>query len=271
MDLKGLTAFRIVAQTGSISGAAGRLGMTQSALSTRLAGLEKSLGVTLFERLSRGVQLTDAGARLLPFAAQINDLAEQAVAATTEAAEPESLRLGAIEIVAATSLAPLLAHLGSAMPATGIRLSTGTSAELISALRSDELDVAIVADNGDLTDLQLLRLDRLPLVLARARIRRPVTQLFGFGDGCVCADRLRSIAEQRGWSATFTELNSVDAIIGAVRAGLGATVLPRATVQGHDLDVDGIPPLPIVLAHRPRHVHAARSLKAAYVSGADHP
>lgn len=241
-----------------------RLGTTQSSLSTRLSSLERSLGVVLFERHSRGVQLTAAGARLLPFAEQIHDLTQQAIAAATSPADQGPLRLGAIEIVAATTLPAVLTALTTSMIEASVHLATGTTAELIDAVRAGRLDVAIVADNGDLGDLPVLHLDRVPLALARIRGPRPVRQLFGFGEGCVCTSRLRTAAEQRGWTAPLTRLTSVDAITGAVAAGLGATVLPRSVLDGRGLQLDGVADLTLVLVHRPDTLHSALQLRRAY-------
>lgn len=61
MDLANLSAFIAIAETGSFSGAADRLFLTQPAISKRIAGLEQQLGVRLFDRLGREVTLTEAG------------------------------------------------------------------------------------------------------------------------------------------------------------------------------------------------------------------
>jgi LysR family hydrogen peroxide-inducible transcriptional activator len=63
--------FQTVAEAGSIRRAADRLDIAQPTLSTQLAALEKSLGVTLFERTRRVTQLTPAGRQLLPVAKQL--------------------------------------------------------------------------------------------------------------------------------------------------------------------------------------------------------
>ncbi len=71
MDLANLSAFIAIAETGSFSGAAERLFLTQPAISKRIAGLEQQLDVRLFDRLGREVTLTEAGRALLPRAYQI--------------------------------------------------------------------------------------------------------------------------------------------------------------------------------------------------------
>ena len=71
MDLANLSAFIAIAESGSFSGAAERLFLTQPAISKRIAGLEQQLDVRLFDRLGREVTLTEAGRALLPRAYQI--------------------------------------------------------------------------------------------------------------------------------------------------------------------------------------------------------
>lgn len=64
MDIPSIQAFLAVTETGSFSAAAGRIFITQPAISKRISSLETSLGVALFDRIGRGVQLTDAGRAL---------------------------------------------------------------------------------------------------------------------------------------------------------------------------------------------------------------
>jgi DNA-binding transcriptional LysR family regulator len=64
MDIPSIQAFLAIAETGSFSRAAERIFITQPAISKRIASLESSLGVPLFDRIGRGVQLTDAGRAL---------------------------------------------------------------------------------------------------------------------------------------------------------------------------------------------------------------
>ena len=61
MDLANLNAFIAIAETGSFSGAAERLFLTQPAISKRIASIEQQLKLRLFDRLGREVSLTEAG------------------------------------------------------------------------------------------------------------------------------------------------------------------------------------------------------------------
>lgn len=66
MDISALQAFLAVAETGSFSRGADRIYRTQPAISKRIAALEKQVGARLFDRIGRGIRLTEAGTALLP-------------------------------------------------------------------------------------------------------------------------------------------------------------------------------------------------------------
>jgi len=68
MDATDLKTFEAVARLGGMNRAAAELNTVQSNVTTRIRALEEELGTPLFQRHSRGVVLTDAGRRLLPYA-----------------------------------------------------------------------------------------------------------------------------------------------------------------------------------------------------------
>jgi DNA-binding transcriptional LysR family regulator len=78
MSLEELESFVAVAQEGAIVRAARRLHISQPPLTRRIHQLEDELGTPLFERLPRGVRLTEAGERLLPHALAVLDAVESA-------------------------------------------------------------------------------------------------------------------------------------------------------------------------------------------------
>ena len=84
LDSDLMRAFLAVADTGSVTAAADRVGRTQSAVSMQIRKLEESLGQPLFNRLPRGVVLTPRGAQLLPYARRVTSLLEEAATALRE-------------------------------------------------------------------------------------------------------------------------------------------------------------------------------------------
>jgi DNA-binding transcriptional LysR family regulator len=94
-SLRDIACYVMVAQRMSFSGAADRLGMSQSAVSQTIARLERTLDLRLFDRSSRFVQLTEAGKLLLPHAEELLERAQAFTAEATRLAVPsgESIRL----------------------------------------------------------------------------------------------------------------------------------------------------------------------------------
>src|SRR3546814_13723389 len=78
MNLNHLAIFQAVAAVNSVSGGARRLNISQSAVSKQLAEFERSVGVSLFQRLPRGMRLTEAGRMLQGFANRLFDIEAEA-------------------------------------------------------------------------------------------------------------------------------------------------------------------------------------------------
>jgi DNA-binding transcriptional LysR family regulator len=145
-DLRRLRAFHAVARRGSFSAAARELGYTQSVVSHHVAALERELGLTLFNRGTRPVSVTDAGSRLLRhtesalghIAAAEDEL--RAVAGL----QSGDLRLGAF-LTASNSFVPeALARFEGAHPDVRVRLEHVEEPEELRRVRSGDLDLAVV-------------------------------------------------------------------------------------------------------------------------------
>lgn len=135
-----------VAETNNFTRAAQRCLVVQSALSHQIARLEKELGARLFERTSRRVRLTPAGAAFLPAARQCLDAAERA-AAEVAAAVGEvrgRLRVGLIPTVAAVDLPAVLKDFHRRHPEAGVSLGVGASEDLVEQVRKGETEVAFL-------------------------------------------------------------------------------------------------------------------------------
>src|SRR6202167_5012787 len=98
MDAADLRMFQSVASTGSMSKAALELNTVQSNVTARIKSLEDELGFVLFERTHRGVTLTAAGERLLPFAARAASLLDDAKRAVADQGTPSGiLTIGSLD------------------------------------------------------------------------------------------------------------------------------------------------------------------------------
>jgi LysR family glycine cleavage system transcriptional activator len=157
--LNALRAFEAAARHNSFTGAASELRVSHAAISRHVRGLEARLGVTLFLRATRGVQLTESGAAYLASVRQAFDLIGEATdrLAKTRSAE---LRISVEPAFAARWLVPRLGRWREAYPDCQTVLDV--SSRLVS-LDRDEADLAIRYGRGDWPDLHLDLIVRLRL------------------------------------------------------------------------------------------------------------
>ncbi|WP_333740337.1 LysR family transcriptional regulator [Streptomyces sp. IBSBF 2806] len=147
MDISstGLRVLRQIAESGSFTAAATRLGYTQSAVSRQAAALERSAGTALFERRPDGVRLTPAGLTLLRHARTILDCltaAERDLIGTVS--RTELVRLGLFLSAGAAILPLSLRHLAATDPQITVTTTEGTTPSLVRALRAGSIDLAVL-------------------------------------------------------------------------------------------------------------------------------
>lgn len=135
-----------VAEERSFTRAAERCFVVQSALSHQIKALETELGLTLFARTSRRVDLTAAGEAFLSAARASLEAADRAVADAAAATGQVrgTLTIGVIPTVTALDLPAALGGYHRAHPAVRIRLQSGGSAEFITAIAEGSVDVALL-------------------------------------------------------------------------------------------------------------------------------
>jgi DNA-binding transcriptional LysR family regulator len=248
MELIDLVTFSAVARAGGITRAADELNTVQSNVTQRIKALEAEIGTALFERHSRGMTLTGAGRRLLPYAERMAALSREAVLAARDDGEPKGpLAIGSMETTAAVRLPSLLAEFHRRFAAVRLSLRTAPTADLVAAVLDGSLDGAFVAgpiNHSDLTSDIAFR-EELVLVTARrwsslAALRAGTPQsgptALVFRTGCTYRQRLEQLFAEFGWpSAVRFELGTLDGMIGCVAADMGVTLLPRAVVARSDL------------------------------------
>lgn len=143
LNLHHLRLFRAVAQDGTLTGAARRLNLSQSALSTQLRALEASLGHDLFERRGRGLVLSEAGRIALDHADSIFRTADDLTATLRETGRARrALRVGALATLSRNFqmqfLAPLIGRAD-----VEVVLRSGTQSQLLRGLEGLALDVVL--------------------------------------------------------------------------------------------------------------------------------
>jgi len=142
LDWNQLRAFLETAETGSLSAAARKLGLTQPTLSRQVAAIEQRLGVTLFERVGKAVVLTSTGLDLLEHARTMGSAAEElALTATGRSQAVEGVvSISASDAVAAYLLPQVIHRIRQAAPRVIVEV---VSSNALSDLRRREADIAI--------------------------------------------------------------------------------------------------------------------------------
>ncbi|MBU3863039.1 LysR family transcriptional regulator [Streptomyces sp. 4503] len=147
MDISstGLRVLQQIAESGSFTAAAARLGYTQSAVSRQAVSLERSAGTTLFDRRPDGVRLTPAGLTLLRHARTILDCLTAAESDLTGTVpRTELVRLGLFLSAGAVILPAALTRLTATDPQITVTTTEGTTPTLIRALRAGSIDLAVL-------------------------------------------------------------------------------------------------------------------------------
>jgi DNA-binding transcriptional LysR family regulator len=240
MDARDLATFEAVARLGGMGRAARELNTVQSNVTQRVRRLEGALGVSLFERSRAGARLTQAGERLMPYATKVDALLDEALRAARDDGAPRgTLTIGSLETTAALRLSPLLASYVQAHRGVDLVLRTGTTAEMVERVLGRELEGAFVC--GPVAHPQLVSKpafsEELALLSAptettlAAALRRPDLRLIILRAGCSYRQRLEELLARRGVvGLRRLEFGTLEAILGAVAAGLGITLMPRALI-----------------------------------------
>jgi DNA-binding transcriptional LysR family regulator len=243
VDTRVLEYFVTVAAEQNVTQAARQLFVAQSSVSVGLQGLERELGVRLFDRGARAMQLTAAGEQLLPEARAILDGLERMKALGTQSAEGlrGRLRVGTFTGMDLIYEVPAaLQDFRATHPGVEVRLapSLGGSSGLAEDLLGGRLDIAFVA-LPDAPELDLVEMSSAPYIAllppGHPLGRRPSVTLAELaGERWVdaspgFANRLqleRALAE-RGLARQVTvEVAALPAVSAYVAAGLGVAVVP---------------------------------------------
>jgi DNA-binding transcriptional LysR family regulator len=255
MDAGDLRVFEAVARLGGMNRAAHELNTVQSNVTSRIRLLEKEVGVPLFKRHSRGVALTNAGERLLPYAMKVAGLLADAKRAVKDDGRPKGpLRIGSLETTAAYRLPPVISRYGASYPAVDLTLKTATNLGLIGDVLNHELDGAFVCGPLEHPDLNQTVVFREELVIATAIGRKKFSstvdngalKILVKGQGCAYRERLEDMLARRRIKISRIEFGTLDAIVGCVAAGLGETLLPQSVlapaVKDKRVEIHRLPP-----------------------------
>ncbi|WP_445289250.1 LysR family transcriptional regulator [Variovorax atrisoli] len=262
MDRVLLETFKAVVDEGGALKAANVLGCAQSNVTTRLKQMEQRLGVPLFNRQGKRLQLSEAGERYLPYVTRILDLIDEAAAnARAEAPAVQRLRVGTMESTAAMHLPQALAGMREAFPELELQLEVEAEPALSQMLLQHRLDFAVTARVNERAGLIYEAGFDEPLVvvaqedpaelLAQAPLYAPT--LIAFREGCPYRTMAQRWLESRRIAcARVLSFSTYGAVLGCAAAGMGIAVVPRRLVENQAQSYQ-------LQAYRPRDLAPATS------------
>jgi DNA-binding transcriptional LysR family regulator len=236
MDAWDLRVFEAVARHLGAHRAARELNTVQSNVTMRIRRLEAELGLVLFERHTKGMNLTPAGSRLLPYAVEIQNTLQKAKRAVAEEGIPAGqLTVGTLQSISAIHLTGVLSHYLSAFPNVDVSLPMGTTLELVDKVLNGKLEGAFVYGPLDHPELatEIIFEDELVIFSCQSitnlqSLSKSDTKMIVLRSGWNCK-RLESILATYGIvDLRVLELGTLEAVADCVSAGLGITLLPRA-------------------------------------------
>lgn len=250
MNLRDLRYVVAVAETRHFGRAAERCFVSQPTLSGQIKKLEEQLGVVLFERTNRAVNVTPIGEAILIHARQIIEQAECIVQLAQAHQDPLAgpLRVGAIPTLSPYLMPLILLPLKQKHPQMKLVLSEETTDTLIMRLHNHEIDAALLATTVDEDDFDSLALFDEPFWIAHpsdhpfylkdtiTRKDLDDTELLLLAEGHCLSDQVMDLChlKQRNSGGEMADLraSSLETLLELVGAGFGSTLVPALAMRG---------------------------------------
>jgi DNA-binding transcriptional LysR family regulator len=273
MELRHLRYFTTLTEELHFGRAASRLHIAQPALSKQIASLERELGVMLFDRNRRRVELTPSGRLLLPEAQRLVELSNRLTQSAQRIRDGlvGTLRLGYTGPVADSALPELLHLHHRRYPSMLLSLREATTQRAIDDVRDGIFDAAFLRHTAGDSDLELIRVKAEPAVvavpsdhpLANAEVVRfaelkgePLVMMTRDVEPQLY-DHAIALCAEAGFTPTIVhEADSVQTSLSMVASGLGLAVVTssaqRSAVSGvrYLAIIEPTPTITLYLAHR---------------------
>lgn len=224
-----LDAFFAAARALNFSQAAEELHITQSALSQRIKALEDDLGLTLFTRLPRGVQLTEAGARMLRYCQARSSMEGELVEQLTGKAGGLGgiLRIAGYSSIVRSVLIPALAPLLRDNPNVQAHLQSAEIRELPELLLTGNVDLIVTDTPIQRADIETVELGEEEYVMCQAAKGTTAERYLDHDPSDTTTHRFFAAQSRNVPEYQRAFLDETYAIIDGVAAGLGKAVLSR--------------------------------------------
>ncbi|HEX9803717.1 MAG TPA: selenium metabolism-associated LysR family transcriptional regulator [Gammaproteobacteria bacterium] len=244
-----LQVFHTVARLLSFTKAAESLHMTQPAVTFQVRQLEEYFNTRLFDRTHNRISLTEAGQRVYEYADRIFALYAEMENSVRDLTGEVSgvLLLGASTTIAEYMLPALLGDFKAKYPEVSIRLQVANTDGIVSMVENNVIDLGVVeapVTNKNLV-VETCRMDRMVLIVPpnhelAAKKSVPITELTNYpyicreeGSGTreVMLESMNTAGANPADLNIVMELGSPEAVKGAVEAGMGISILSRATID----------------------------------------
>jgi DNA-binding transcriptional LysR family regulator len=253
-DLYELQLFHLVAEHQNFTKAGQVAGLTQSAITRQIQGMEERLGVRLFERTTRSVRLTPAGAALHARSGAILSEVNDAVSALKSGfhLSPETLRVGIARTIGLAYLPGFFRRFQAKFPRVQLHVSHESSAFILAAVESGELDAGIVAAPPQLSrGIQVTHRfndEFVAIVPPGLKLAGPARQVspaalpdiarnqrwLSISEQTNTGTRLKAWLERHGVKLEVAlHADSFDFIVNLVSLGLGASIVPHRVLALH--------------------------------------
>jgi DNA-binding transcriptional LysR family regulator len=151
MEMDYICEFAVIAKLGSFSLAAEELFISQSSLSKHIIALEKELNVKLFDRTSRKVALSEAGAQILPYANQVFEIKERItrIAAEQISRQKRVIKIASIPVMAQYDITGATLRFQKEHPEINLSISEYEQYEILRLLESGECELAFTRESHE--------------------------------------------------------------------------------------------------------------------------
>lgn len=243
VNLRFVEAFYWVATLQSVSRAAEKLFITQSAMSARIAALEQELGTVLLDRRDKQFRLTMAGQRFLKHAGRLLEMQREIKQEMGGEVPAEvQMRIGAIESVLHSWLIPWVEQFRADYPELELELSVETTPVLIELVRRGALDIVFTAQPANAEGVRSKALPAMEMAfLGNSKIhRKRLWRISDFADvdlmtfqrGSVPHVALVDQLKAAGVRARKVHaISSISAMVQLVQGGFGVATLPLAAAK----------------------------------------
>ena len=238
MNLRQLRSLHAIYRQGSFAAAGDRIGLTHAAISMQMQQLESQLGVELFDRSSRPVELTAEGIRVAHLAAEVLDKVDHIQQFAGGAESLGSISIGLIPTSVPNLLPRVLTAIREQYPDLQVKVKSGLSGELSAAVVRREIDFALLTTPAiEIPELEITEIAAEPFYVIGPRSMTDAASdealirampYIAFNRRTWVGQHIAARLQQRGIHVNEAiEIDSLPAIENLVADGFGVSIVPR--------------------------------------------